>query len=183
MKVISRVCGKTLNICCAYCLRQDRNFGGEACGEIDHFCPRSVNVQLLNEYTNLYWSCRECNSNKADDWPTTEQAAQGYAFVDPCRDGFTQHYFFENNGLIAPLTPQAEYTIFSLLLWRESLVVWRRETIEAFQEVNRIERLLQDLNFSKQQRQLYTQLLQEYKKKINPPVFNRARKRDGQTKK
>jgi len=163
--------------CCAYCLRPEANFGEEACGEIDHFCPQSVADDLICEYTNLYWSCRECNSNKAEDWPDADEIANGKRFVDPCKDDLTEHYSFEESGKIIPLTPQAEYSINSMLLWRDSLVNWRRETIEAFKEMNRIELLLKDPRVHTEVRELNERILGDYKKKINPPVFDRARRR------
>ena len=42
---------------CAYCLRHEFFFGGGEAGEIDHFRPRHLFPDLLNNYDNLYWSC------------------------------------------------------------------------------------------------------------------------------
>ena len=161
--------------CCAYCLRPEANFGGEACGEIDHFCPQSVDEKLITVYANLYWSCRECNSNKGEDWPDANQLAKGHCFVDPCKDDISNHYIFAENGKITAITSQAEYSIDSMLLWRDSLVVWRRETIEAFKEILRIEPLLKNPNLSQETYQAQAALLQELKKKIDPPVIDRAK--------
>jgi len=169
---------KDFEYCCAYCLRPEANFGEEACGEIDHFCPQSIDKNLVCEYTNLYWSCRECNSNKGDIWPSAEDRAADRRFVDPCEDDLAKHYTFEESGEIVPLTPQAGYSVDSMLLWRDSLVSWRRDTIEAFKEVNRIEALLRNPGISVETREVHEQAMKDYRRKISPPVFDRARRRD-----
>lgn len=66
---------------CAYCLTQEHPLGGEANFSIDHHRPRRghyARPDLENVYTNLYWTCRECNENKADHWTSPEEEAQGF---------------------------------------------------------------------------------------------------------
>lgn len=72
---------------CAYCLTHEFFLGGEAGCEIDHYRPQRgayARPDLVNVYENLYWSCRECNQNKGDTWPTPEEVAAGHRFLDPC---------------------------------------------------------------------------------------------------
>jgi len=172
---------KDFEYCCAYCLRPETNFGGEACGEIDHLCPQSVDEGLVCEYTNLYWSCRECNSNKGRIWPSAEEMAVGKGFVDPCNDDLLEHYIFEDTGKITTLSSLGEYSVDAMLLWRDSLVNWRRDSIEAFKEIIRIEALLQNPTISVEVREAYRHVLNGYKKAISPPIFSRARRRDRPT--
>ncbi len=73
---------------CAYCISHEDVMGRYDAMEVDHFRPssRSEFAHLKNEWTNLYYCCRVCNGRqgKSDHWPTEEQEAYGYRFVDPC---------------------------------------------------------------------------------------------------
>lgn len=55
----------------AYCLTQEAFLGGEVNFAIEHYHPRNgpyARPDLENVYANLYWTCSECNGNKADQW-------------------------------------------------------------------------------------------------------------------
>jgi hypothetical protein len=103
---------------CAYCLTHEHYLGGEAGCTIDHHRPRSgpyARPDLESEYSNLYWSCRECNDSKSDTWPSIEDDAIRLKFLDPCtpegdhdrkrRDGYL--YWPKNKGWWRYLPPGA----------------------------------------------------------------------------
>ena len=55
---------------CAYC--------EETCkGEVDHFRPKGKFPELVYEWSNLLFSCHDCNHSKGDKWPRG-------GYVDPC---------------------------------------------------------------------------------------------------
>ena len=71
---------------CAYCLIHEFHNGGVANFAIDHHRPTGgayARPDLADDYTNLYWCCSECNQNKADQWPSPQQATLGFGWIDP----------------------------------------------------------------------------------------------------
>ena len=95
---------------CAYCLRHEFFLGGEAGCCIDHHRPLRgpyARPDLATDYTNLYWCCRECNENKADTWPSPEEAARGWRLLDPCQpeDDHDLHLRVLTDGSLEALTP------------------------------------------------------------------------------
>ncbi|MCW5862794.1 MAG: HNH endonuclease [Anaerolineae bacterium] len=113
--------------CCAYCLLPELFAAGESNFEIDHFRPKSLPrfFHLINEYTNLYYSCHPCNHSKHKYWPSEKLEREGYTFVDMCKDSFSTH-FRDNDGIWEPLTNAGKYTIERLRLNKDDLVELRR---------------------------------------------------------
>ena len=101
---------------CAYCLRHEYHFGGEANGQIDHFYPaaefkRTRQPHLSYTYSNLFWSCGECNNTKRESWPDAAESALGLRFVDSTQENTDDHWEVLPTGDIKALTPAGEYTI------------------------------------------------------------------------
>src|SRR5579871_1556139 len=95
---------------CAYCLTHERYLGGEAGCAIDLHRPQQgpyARPDLASEYSNLYWTCRECNDNKSDTWPSPEEEALGSQFFDPCTSegDHDLHLRMLPDGSLEPLTP------------------------------------------------------------------------------
>jgi len=116
---------------CAYCLSHEAEVGpGAKWGnfEIDHFRPfgRHEFRRLENTYTNLLWSCYECNRAKRNTWPSTAVARQGYRFVDPCVDGLSAHLTIKKE-FVVHLSPAGKYTVDYLRLNSEVQQHRRRE--------------------------------------------------------
>ena len=118
---------------CAYCLTQEYYLGGDAGFAIDHHRPRRgdyARPDLENDYANLYWTCGECNQNKADTWPTPAETARGYAWIAPCEPNGDHdlHFRIAPDGVIAWLTPTGEYTVKRLMLDRRPWLKrhWRK---------------------------------------------------------
>jgi hypothetical protein len=128
---------------CAYCLRHEFHFGGEANGQIDHFYPaaefkRTGQPHLSYAYSNLFWSCGECNNIKRESWPDASEASLGFRFVDSTQEDTDEHWEVLPTGEIRALTPAGEYTIDIILLWRDDLVRWRRSIMESRQRIERL---------------------------------------------
>ena len=99
--------------CCAYCYLHEDHVGGRRNFELDHFCPRRVCPDKVDDFYNLYWSCHACNmpGSKHGNWPDDELIAMGYGFVDLCVDRFEDHYTLLPDGTLNALTKKAAYTI------------------------------------------------------------------------
>src|SRR5271156_2595435 len=56
---------------CVYCDVWESEMGGKKSFHIDHYRPKEKPQfkQLIAEYTNLLYSCRDCNEFKDDYWP------------------------------------------------------------------------------------------------------------------
>jgi len=111
---------------CAYCRCHEYFLGGEAGCSIDHHRPVSSpygRPDLIAEYENLYWCCRECNENKGAIWPSPNQYAQGFRFRDPCSpdDDHDLHLRILANGMLEPITNTGWFTSNRLKLWRDQL--------------------------------------------------------------
>lgn len=136
---------------CAYCERPEAVVGGDEAFEVDHFRPRSRFPELVNEYSNLYYSCSRCNRHKGNTWPSEHLAGSGFRFSDPCaEDMYSIHAIEGDGGRLKAITQCGEYTVRHIMLNRPVLVNWRearrirRRDLESRQLF--VERLSQLLN-------------------------------------
>lgn len=111
--------------CCAYCLMGELWAGGAENFELDHFRPKQKFPPLSQDFHNLYWSCRVCNKNKWDHWPSQELQDRGFGYVDFCQDEFQHHFDLTPEGFWVPLTSPARYTEQIIKLNRPHLVELR----------------------------------------------------------
>jgi len=165
---------------CAYCLRHEYFLGGEAGCAIDHHQPMSgdyARPELIAEYTNLYWCCRECNENKGSSWPTPDEHALGYRFLDPCQpnDDHDRHLDVQPDGTLKVLTNAGQYTSDTLRLWRAQLTHYRAEMLRCQIEIQEIRTRLADKNLPLARREGLDALLVQLSKWLEPPVFDRPR--------
>ena len=110
---------------CAFCLFSELLAGGEDGFELDHFRPKHLFPELLNDFYNLYYSCHPCNHIKHDSWPPPALEEQGICFVDLCKEEFGSHFSVEADGRLNALTKPGDYTIDKLNLNRQHLVTLR----------------------------------------------------------
>lgn len=104
---------------CGYCTLSECEAQGLAY-EIDHYEPVSERPDLENEYSNLIYSCDECNSYKSDLSPPPEARAQGYEIFRPDRHVWDDH--FEPSGTrLAHRSNVGDFTTEVLNLNRQSL--------------------------------------------------------------
>ena len=169
---------------CAYCLRQEGHNGGEANFCIDHHQPvRGAfgKPDLECEYTNLYYTCCECNENKADKWPTEAQRQKGYRFLNPCQpeDDHSLHWVFHSNGTLEALTNVGKYTEIMLLLSRPGLQYWRAKMYLLQQKAEEIENTLFP-QLEPQDRDALQKELEGIREQLEPPVFDRQRGKERQ---
>jgi hypothetical protein len=165
---------------CAYCLRHEYFLGGEAGCCIDHHRPvhgKYARPDLIADYGNLYWCCRECNENKGDAWPDLEAYARGWRFLDPClpEDDHDLHLRTLPDGSVETLTPPGKYTCDTLKLWRDQLKHFRAEMLRCQTEAVQIRDLLRSKSIPAERRVLLEALLTEIVRWLEPPVFDRPR--------
>lgn len=82
--------------------------------EIDHFIPKKYAPELEDEYSNLVYSCYECNRKKSSKWPSKnkqEQFADGAGFIDPASEDYDEHLERDIYGNIVGKTPAGQYMV------------------------------------------------------------------------
>lgn len=167
---------------CAYCFRHEKHFGGVGNGQIDHFLPETLCLstgqnELVYAYTNLFWACAECNGSKHESWPNPEEEALGFRFVDPTKENTHNHWTFQSDGQLKPLSNAGRYTIEEIVLWRDDLVRWRRETYDALQRVERLKTKLQNPSLSAQDKEDFHMELREKILNLYPMPISRPKKK------
>lgn len=163
---------------CAYCLVHEHYLGGEAGCTIDHYRPQGglyARPDLKSNYRNLYWTCRECNDNKADTWPSPEEEALGIRFLDPCmpQDDHDLHWLTNPDGSLEAITLTGKYTIERLMLWRDQLKYHRARIYRWQQQRDELVDLLASKQMSFEMRAHFEAQLVELNTFLEPPVFNR----------
>ncbi|MES2601522.1 MAG: HNH endonuclease [Pseudomonadota bacterium] len=104
---------------CAYCTMSEAEARAIRF-TIDHYEPRNARSDLVNEYSNLMYSCDECNLRKGDRSPPPSARLEGYRFFRPDQDEHADH--FSASGIrINPRTNLGEYTVEALDLNRAAL--------------------------------------------------------------
>lgn len=124
---------KDFNARCGYCNDRDSACGGRMGMHIDHFRPKSRFPSLINDYSNLVYSCPYCNNGKSSDWPGSEEESivgdEGY--IDPCDAEFDDHFERGNRGRICPKTPVGKYMYRHLKLGlQRHQLAWMYEQLE-----------------------------------------------------
>ena len=117
---------------CAYCHIPELRYGTPGNFHIDHFRPKSHPGfrDLICQYSNLYYVCRDCNTYKGSAWPADALQDLGFFFLDPCTDDLAFHWTLKNDGSLYARTRAAEYMIARLNLNRAFLCEWRRGKLD-----------------------------------------------------
>ncbi|WP_302631371.1 HNH endonuclease [uncultured Clostridium sp.] len=111
---------------CGYCGKDSKLFKEDY--QIDHFIPKSIYPEGKGDYYNLVYSCRKCNRNKWDKWPTGNVSKShdgNVGFVDPVLPEYDKHLKRDINGKIIPITNLGVYIVNELKLdLRRTEEVW-----------------------------------------------------------
>lgn len=106
---------------CAYCTTTESEAKAIRF-TIDHYAPQGARPDLVHEYTNLMYSCDECNQRKGDRDPPPVAKAAGYRFYRPDQDYFTDHFRIGMSGIVIEAeSTTGSYTIEALDLNRHML--------------------------------------------------------------
>lgn len=82
--------------------------------EIDHFIPKKYAPELVDDYSNLVYSCYECNRKKSSKWPSKDKDIQfvdGAGFVDPASKEYDEHLERDVQGNIIGKTVAGQYMV------------------------------------------------------------------------
>lgn len=104
---------------CAYCSITEIEAQGIAF-EIDHYFPQKHFAKLINDYTNLMWSCATCNGLKEDYFADDYARQKGYFIIRPDEDDPRNHFDSRKHQL-SPKTATGEFNLEKLRLNRLQL--------------------------------------------------------------
>lgn len=82
--------------------------------EIDHFIPQRLAPEKEDDYSNLVYSCYECNRKKSGKWPSEDKNVQfidGKGFVDPATEEYDQNLRRDEEGNIVGITDAGKYMV------------------------------------------------------------------------
>lgn len=82
--------------------------------EIDHFIPEKYAKDRKNEYTNLVYSCFECNRKKSGKWLSEDpniQFVNEKGFVEPASGDYDRHLERNAEGEIVGKTLAGRYMV------------------------------------------------------------------------
>ena len=126
----------------------------------------------MNEYSNLYWSCRKCNAVKGGKWPSEVQMERGLRFLNPCVEDHDDHWQTQADGALTALTPMGRYTIRQIRLDRLTLTQFRRFLFGLQTRVQGIEAALRETNLSPLLRAGLQAELDSAATLLHPPTFS-----------
>lgn len=115
--------------------------------EVDHFIPKVFFRPLGNisvtSYSNLVYSCKFCNNNKSDHWPTKSEKIfndGNTGFEDPATNLYDTHFYRTKDGGI---------------MWQSNVGKWmfseafhfdkRQNSIKVLWNLNRLRKILDAL--------------------------------------
>jgi len=140
---------------CAYC----DSFDGfrHTFFEVDHFVPKDLILKngwsiSLVEYSNLVYSCKFCNNNKLNNWPSNSPTIfnrRNKGFVDPCDRNFDSHFYRLKDGKIMWNTRLGKWMYFNAFKFDE-----RAPGIKLLWNLNRIRKSI--LSLEKQKKKYKT---------------------------
>lgn len=159
---------------CAYCLLHEEKAGGDEHFEIDHFQPKTKGG-LINDYRNLYWSCRGCNRVKSSWWPTPQQMSLDERFADPCAEqDYGVHFEELSSGYLRELTVCGKTHLLHLRLNRPNRLRLRIQRLTLWNRLNDVENRLARGNISADLHAFLSNMIEELKAEMSVeiPVFS-----------
>lgn len=97
---------------CGYCGKSE--YVTKNTFEIDHFIPKKYAPELEEDYSNLVYSCYECNRKKSSKWPSKNkdiQFVEGAGFIDPVSKEYDEHLERDIYGNIVGKTAAGQYMV------------------------------------------------------------------------
>jgi HNH endonuclease len=111
---------------CVFCLVREQWTQCKSLFDIDHWEPRALKPNLENDYDNLLYSCRTCNSDKSSS-----------LIPDPCKCDYGKSLEIQNDGTIHALNADGEILIDELDLDAPSRNQFRKLLILTVQLVTK----------------------------------------------
>lgn len=146
---------------CGYCDVPDR-YPTVNHFEIDHYKPRSKFTHLEHSYSNLTYSCKNCNNFKSSYWATededkeiTDDKSEG--LVDACTDEYTKLFERNYDGFIIPKDHDISHFIYKRL----KLYLFKKAFYYNIEQIdNKINAIRQHKNVSNIDPEVFIKLLE-----------------------
>lgn len=132
--------------CCVYCNVREPEIGGSQSFHIDHYAPKHLFPEKSTDYSNLFYSCRECNTRKGKFWPNESQKDLGQFILNPCDHDLDEHFDQQDDEWVAK-SLTAEWNITKLRLNSPENLTLRQDRKIIF---NAIKEKEAQVNFIKQ---------------------------------
>lgn len=100
---------------CAYCDIHEAEDGGSKKFHVDHYLPKSIFPEKCCEYTNLFYSCADCNKLKGNYWASWIKKFFHEYILNPCDYDYDAHFDRSRSAWI-PKTSVAGWNIEKLRL-------------------------------------------------------------------
>ena len=110
---------------CVYCRMPD-TLSEEKSYAVEHYKPKNKFPHLECVYSNLFYSCCDCNSHKGTFWPSEQQNKSGIFIPNPCEYVMHDHMRSQADGRIKENSFAGQWTIETLLLNAPQRVQKRR---------------------------------------------------------
>lgn len=106
---------------CIYCGIHENAYSGYRRFQIDHVKPKSDSrfITLENDYSNLVYSCPDCNLMKKASWPSDDPIVDGRGWLDPEQYDYEDFYTIQvtdKNIKIIASKPLGKWLINELAL-------------------------------------------------------------------
>lgn len=98
------------NATCVYCRMPDF-LSEEKSYAVEHYKPKIKFPDLETEYSNLFYSCCNCNGYKGVFWPDTKQRILKIFIPNPCDHVMHNHLRSQTTGTIKPHSFAGSWTI------------------------------------------------------------------------
>lgn len=98
---------------CVYCRMPD-SLSEEKSYAVEHYRPKRQFPALETDYSNLYYSCCDCNSHKGTFWPSMSQMSLGIFIPNPCDYVMHEHLRLQPEGAIKFHSFAGQWTIETL---------------------------------------------------------------------
>ncbi|MFJ1269631.1 HNH endonuclease [Legionella lytica] len=130
------------NYSCGYCKANEPEIGGSKNSfQIDHYRPKKQFPELINNFQNLIYACRECNQYKSSYWPTRSQSLLQQKIINPKLDKFEKH-IDQTNFEWKGKTIRGKWNIITLRLSSQSHILRRTDRAKI---LRMIERFLEEI--------------------------------------
>lgn len=168
---------------CAYCDIHEAEDGGSKKFHIDHYLPKSIFPEKCCIYSNLFYSCGDCNRLKGNYWANWLQKFLDKYILNPCDHDYDIH-FDRTKPVWIPKTTVARWDIEKLRLNSKKQIAVREtralfiQTIEELSEKKRRFEMVQTNNQLSQSdfKEITNQIgelnrqINLYKSKISTPL-------------
>ena len=158
---------------CAYCDIHEAEDGGSKNFHIDHYLPKSRFPEKCCEYSNLFYSCADCNRLKGNYWASWIKKFFHEYILNPCDYDYDIHFDRTRSEWI-PKTTVAGWNIDKLRLnskkqidVRDARAFFLKTIKELSEKKNRLEMALTNNNLSQSDFKEVTNQIGELNRQIN----------------